>query len=60
MYLFEAKYYNRETDNKRTQGIEISECPFENEEQIFIHAMKVAYELKNDFEWLDSLEFIAC
>lgn len=59
MYLFEAKYFNYETDKYRLQKIEIDGSLFENEVEIYMHAMKVAYEFTNVNEIFDLIQIIA-
>lgn len=58
MYIFEAHYANMNTNKKRIQSIELTEC--QTEKECYIHAITKAYDNKKANECLESLEFIAC
>lgn len=59
MYLFEANYTNRETDERRTKTIEIDSQFFNSEEDVYKYAIGIAFKNKKYNEVFDSLEFIA-
>ena len=61
MYIFLAHYINIDTGAKITRGIEfdIAGSTLETEKEIYLFAMSRAYDMKEDNECFDSLEFIA-
>ena len=58
MYLFVAHYANMETEKKRMQTVEVEEQLCDTEEEIFVSAMRYAYNMKKENEILCSIEFI--
>ena len=61
MYLFEAKYYDMDSEKEITRKIEFDGCNFfQTEKECYIYAMSKAYDMKKDNECFSSLEFIAC
>lgn len=60
MYLFTAHYINMDTDEKITRSIEFDGQFFDSEKECYLHAMGKAYDLTEENELLESLEFIAC
>ena len=58
MYIFEAKYQDMENGNEHTATIKI----YENrpEAEIYVAAMRRAYEMKKPYECLGAVEFVAC
>ena len=60
MYLFIAHYINMDTDRKRNKAIEIDGQFFDSEKEIYLYAMGKAYDMIEDNECFDILEFIAC
>lgn len=61
MYLFEAHYINTKTGKEITRTIEFHGYNFfDTEKERFMYAMGKAYDLKEDNEIFDSLEFISC
>ena len=60
MWLFEAKYVNRENEEV-TRKIEFDGDNFyETEEQCYICAMQKALKNRNENELLCTLDFISC
>ena len=57
MYIFEAKYQNMENGEERTKTIEIYEDGPEAE--IYVAAMRRAYEMKKPCQCLCAVEFLA-
>lgn len=60
MYLFLAHYINMDTDAKITRNIEFDGQFFDTEKEIFLYAMGIAYDMMQENECFDNLEFIAC
>ena len=60
MYYFIAHYVDMNTDKKTSKAINFDGQFFENEKEIYMHAMAQAYDLKETQELLESIEFIAC
>ena len=58
MYLFAAHYANMETEKERTQTVEVDEQLCDTKEEIFVSAMRYAYNMKKENEILCSIEFI--
>lgn len=58
MYIFEAKYQNMENGNERTATIKIHDD--RPEDEIYIAAMRFAIQMKESFECLCAVEFLAC
>lgn len=59
MYLFIAHYTSFKKGNL-TRQIEVEEQSFDNEKDCYLYAMSEAYDLMEDGEMLDSVEFISC
>ena len=57
MYHFVAHYINMNTDEKIIRIIGIDCQRFCDEEEIFIYAMRKAYDMKNPEECLCYIEF---
>ena len=58
MYIFEAKYQNMENGEERTETIKVyDDMP---EAEIYVAAMRRAYEMKKPHECLCAVEFLAC
>ena len=60
MYLFEAHYINMDTNEKVIRKIEFDGQFFDSEKEIYLYAMGKAYDMIEDNECFDILEFIAC
>lgn len=61
MYLFEAKYYDSDSEKEIVRKIEFDgDNFFQTEKECYIYAMSKAYDMKQKNECFDSLEFIAC
>jgi hypothetical protein len=60
MYLFVAHYTNIDDYTEITRKIEIEEQFFNNERDIYLYAMGKAYDMMQDNEGFDNLEFISC
>lgn len=60
MYLFEAHYINMDTEEKTIRPIEFDGQFFDSEKECYLYAMSIAYDLIEENEMFDSLEFIAC
>ena len=60
MYYFSAVYTNLNTNEEIRRGIEFEGQFFANERECYIYAMGRAFDLKEDDEHLDFVEFIAC
>ena len=58
MYIFEAKYQNMENGEEHTETIEIYED--RPEAEIYVAAMRRAYEMKKPHQCLCAVEFVAC
>ena len=58
MYIFEAKYQNMENGEGHTKTIEVYEDRPESE--IYVAAMRRAYEMKKPCQCLCAVEFLAC
>ena len=58
MYIFEAKYQNMENGNEQTETIKI--CDDRSEAEIYVAAMRRAYEMKKPCQCLCAVEFLAC
>ena len=58
MYIFEAKYQNMENGNEQTETIKI--CDDGPEAEIYVAAMRSAYEMKKHEQCLCAVEFLAC
>ena len=57
MYIFEAKYQNMENGKELTKTIEIYED--RPEAEIYVAAMRRAYEMKEPCQCLCAVEFLA-
>ena len=60
MYLFVAHYSNMDTDEEVSRTIELDSQFYGNEREVYIWAMRIAYDKKQVNECFESLEFIAC
>ena len=60
MYLFEAHYINMVNDEEISKKIEFDGQFFETEKEIYLYAMSIAYDMREEHELFSSLEFIAC
>lgn len=61
MYLFEAKYYDLDSEKEIARKIEFDgDNFFQTEKECYIYAMSKAYDMKQKNECFGSLEFIAC
>ena len=60
MYTFELHYINIDTGKEISKGIEIDRQLFDTEKEIFLYAMKMAYDMMKENELFSSLEFIGC
>lgn len=60
MYYFIAYYVDMHTNKKTSKAINFDGQFFENEKEIYMHAMAMAYDLKEDHELFDNLQFVAC
>ena len=60
MYLFELHYIDIDTDREISKGLEVDRQLFDTEKEVFIYAMKKAYDMMKENELLTSVEFIAC
>lgn len=61
MYLFEAKYYDFDSEKEIARKIEFDgDNFFQTEKECYIYAMSKAYDMKQKNECFDSLELIAC
>ena len=60
MYLFELHYIDIDTDRKISKGLEVDRQLFDTEKEVFIYAMKKAYDMMKENELLYSVEFIGC
>ena len=58
MYLFEAHYINMDTNEKVIRKIEFDGQFFDSEKEIYLYAMGKAYDMIEDNECFDILEFI--
>lgn len=58
MYIFEAVFQNMDNGNERRATIKLLDD--RPEELIYIEVMRVAFQMKREYECLCSLEFIAC
>ena len=60
MYLFEAHYINMNNEEKVSRKIEFDGQFFNSEREIYLYAMCKAYDMKQENECFDNIEFIAC
>lgn len=61
IYLFEAKYYDLDSEREIARKIEFDgDNFFQTEKECCIYAMNKAYDMKQKNEYFDSLKFIAC
>ena len=58
MYIFEAKYQNMENGNERKGTIMLHDG--RTEDETYVEAMRRAIQMKESFECLCAVEFIAC
>lgn len=59
MYLFVARYINIDTNEERAEIIEIDGQFFGSEKDTYMYAMGKAYDMIEENECFDRLEFIA-
>lgn len=58
MYIFKATYVDYDScEERRSNAIEITDT--DNEKEIYLQAMRLAYDLIGPTEYLESVEFIA-
>lgn len=60
MYLFLAHYTNMDNDTEIKRKIEIEAQLFDSEREIYLYAMGRGYDMKQENEFFDNLELIAC
>ena len=60
MYLFELHYIDIDTDRKISKGLEVDRQLFDTEKEVFLYAMKMAYDMMKENELFSSIEFIGC
>ena len=60
IYLFEATYENMITFERVVRTINVDIRLAENEREVFLQAMNIAYDMKGNNETIDKLECIGC
>ena len=57
MYTFELHYINTDTSKEITKTLKVDRQLYETEKEIFIHAMKRAYDMMNEYELFYRLDY---
>lgn len=60
MYYFEAEYINMDTNESTVRKIQIEDQFCDNEKQVYLIAMSMAYDATLKNECFAKFEFIAC
>ena len=58
MYTFELHYFNTDTARDIIKTLKVDSQLYETEKEIFIHAMKRAYDIMEENELFHSIELI--
>ena len=57
MYTFELHYYNTDTARDIIKTLKVDSQLYETEKDIFIHAMKRAYDMMEEYELFTRLDY---
>ena len=60
MYIFKAHYINMETEECTIRTIRVDGQFFDSEKDCYLYAMGIAYDIMENYECFESLEFICC
>ena len=58
MYTFELHYFDTDTGRDIIKTLKVDSQLYETEKEIFIHAMKRAYDIMEENELIHSIELI--
>ena len=60
MYTFELHYIDVDTGRDIIKTLKVDSQLYDTEKEIFIHAMKRAYDIMEENEMLHGIEYITC